>query len=365
MLLMEELNEPSTRPIVVTPEIQPEKPKAEKEEAPKPIPKNKEKVSGRKSLIFTETFDDIIGAERAKELLRLYVGIALSDKELLETYGLKSGLGLILFGPPGTGKTALIRALSGEYQIPIIIGEISKIISSYWGDSPKIISELFQKAAKNRPCVLFIDEFDSIGAKRDTGGEGESHKIVQDAVNQLETEMDGIHKRAEDVFIIGATNRPWAIETALKRAGRFETTCYVPPPNYSERMQLFKYYLKDIKEGFVNVNTERLSRATYGFTGADIMSICRNAKARAVERAKRTGKKPKIITGTILTILTDKEIGRSSIEEWYNDVYKEVLPKMNAEDYQVYRTLMDEIKDKKGRKGKILNLLRLFSLYLF
>ena len=203
-------------------------------------------------------------------------------------------LGLLLYGAAGTGKTAIVRALAGEAKINLVIGKIHEIVDMYTGNTEKNLHNLFEEARKNAPSILFIDELDGLGTKRSGLGNEGTAAVMRLAINTFLQEMDGLDSNKDNLFVIGASNQPWAIDEALKRSGRFETTIYIRPPNYKERKQMFKYYLAGKPLG--RINYDRLSRATMGYSGADIKKICGEATIRAIKADSLTNKSQIITT---------------------------------------------------------------------
>lgn len=330
-----------------------------------PRPKKEEKEKPKETATYLETFDDIIGLKRVKELLDSYVGLAIKRKDLFQKYGKERTLALILTGAPGTGKTAVIRATSGQFRLPVLMANAASLVSSYVGESQKNIVELFDKARRNAPCILFIDEFDSLGYKKDTPQTDGSSKVFQDIVNEILIQMSGIEKRGEDIFIIAATNRPYAIDPSLKRGGRFENILYVPLPNYMDRIAMFRYYLnKDIGDKkIVDVCYERLSRATMGYSGADIKKLCESAKLKAITKEHTSNRPVRIHSWTILRLLMDKELGKSSVDDWYATIEQNITTKMSDKDQQNYSMLIDDIK-RRNKYRIAIKFIRLMSVYL-
>jgi SpoVK/Ycf46/Vps4 family AAA+-type ATPase len=315
---------------------------------------------------FDTSFKDVIGLQKIKDYLNDHVGLAIKRKDLFAEYDLERTMGLILYGPPGTGKTHIIRAMSGEYKTNVILASIAEIISSYTGETEKNIKNLFQKAKAKTPCILFFDELDSLGIKRDKAQSEGTGQVMQNAVNQLLMEMDGIINRGEDIFVIGATNRPWDIDPALKRGGRFETQLYMRLPGYRDRIRLFEYYFrhKHLPEKVIaRVSLDRLARATMGYSPSDIERICRQAKMEAIRRKDKTGKTQVIRTGLVLLMLRDKETGKSGIVDWFNSIYKDQMQKMNQKDEVLYSQLIADTKKMKENAFRY-ECIRFLSMYV-
>lgn len=321
-------------------------------ESPKPhkaLPlEPQEKKEEREGLRFATTFKDVIGLDKVKETLNENIGLAIKRKDLFERYNKERSMALILYGSPGTGKTHLVRAMSGEYKMNVLTRSLADLITPYPGETELNIQELFKEGRESTPCIIFLDEIDQIGISRDKAQAEGSGQIMQNAVNQMLIEMDGIVKRGEDLFIIGATNRPHNIDAALKRGGRFETSIYLPLPNVKERKELLVYYLKanpckKCGKPIARMNYGRIARITMGFSSADIKKLCIQAKTEAMARQERNGNRDiHITTGIMLTILKDREKGKSSSLEWFNTFWKEQLPKFNKQDEKQYSELVKD-----------------------
>ena len=184
------------------------------------------------------TFKDVVGMDKQKKLIYENIVLAIKKPELLKAYGKKVGLGVIFYGPPGNGKTYIVNAIGGETGSNVIIARINEIVDMYAGNTEKNMHAIFEQARKTAPCIVFFDELDALGVKRDSGGGGggEGQSFMRMAVNQFLQEMDGVEKNPEGIFVIGATNQPWDIDPALKRSKRFGETIYIPPPDYKTRV---------------------------------------------------------------------------------------------------------------------------------
>lgn len=283
------------------------------------------KVRWHKSKI---TFKDVVGMEKEKKVIYENVILAIRKPELLRAYGKKLGLGVILYGPPGNGKTYLINAIAGETKSNVIIAAINEIVDMYAGNTEKNMHAIFEQARKNTPVIVFFDELDALGTKRDggSGGDGGSQSYMRMAVNQFLQEMDGVQKNPEGIFVIGATNQPWDIDPALKRSKRFGEAIYVPPPDYKTRKGAFKYNTRNMP--IAGVSFGRLARATMGFSQADIEEICDKAALIPAAEEDRTGRKRKIVMRDFLFMI--KTHG-NTLDEWYAMIKKEVINKREVQ----------------------------------
>ena len=317
-----------------------------------------------KELEATINFKDVIGLDEVKEILNNNIGLSIKRKDLFDKFGKKRTMGMIMYGPPGNGKTYIIKALKGEYGINVIVASIAEIISSYTGETEKNIRDLFQRAREASPCALFFDEFDSLGMNRDKGQSEGTGQVLQNAVNQLLIEMNGVEARGEDLFVFGATNRPWQIDPALKRGGRFELAIYMPLPKYKDRKAMFRYHLrKPLQDGNCKVNFGRIARSTSGFASADIENICQQAMLSTIKKEHESKQEQKITTYTILKILWNKKTGKSGVEDWFNTFAKEHMKSMNMKDRQMYFDLIADVNKFVKNKG-LRTTFRVLSLYV-
>lgn len=220
------------------------------------------------------TFDDIIGNEEAKEDLSDIIHY-LKNPEKMQELGVKIPKGVLLVGPPGTGKTLLARAVSGEAKVPFIVTSGSEFEEMYVGVGARRVRKLFSTAKEHAPCIVFIDEIDAVGGKRD-----ENMNRTHMTLNQLLVEMDGF-VGSEKIIVMAATNFEESLDPALVRSGRFDRKVYTDLPNSRERKQLLDFYLKGKPTSFVN--TGSLSLAIPGFSGSDIQTMVNWAHMQAVK----------------------------------------------------------------------------------
>ncbi|MGC8652198.1 MAG: AAA family ATPase [Candidatus Micrarchaeia archaeon] len=241
--------------------------------------------------------EDVIGLNDAKKAIVEAVQIPLMHPDLIEKYDIKPINGLLLFGPPGTGKTMLMRAVANEMRGVTILQINGEDLANLGPDNAVTeVKELFNRARENIPSIIFIDEIDGILPKRE--GASEKGTMITSTVLQ---EIDGL-KEFSGIVIIAATNRPDALDPAMLRPGRFDKLLYIKPPNDAERAQMFKYYLTKAPLD-ESVDFEKLAAETKGFTGADISNICREAKTNALEATMKADEEVKITMDGIEGIL--------------------------------------------------------------
>lgn len=230
-----------------------------------------------------ETFADVGGLEDVKKKIRLNFILPLKQPELFAAYGREAGGSLLLYGPPGCGKTFLARAVAGEIDANFMHIELQAILGMYVGQSENNLHDIFEKARENKPCVIFIDELDAMGGSRNQMRQHHDRILV----NQLLMELDGLRTFNDQVFVIGATNTPWYLDSALRRPGRFNHMIFVPPPEEQERETILK--LKLAGKPLSSLDLSKISKETKHFSGADLEQIVKDAVEGALERTLETG----------------------------------------------------------------------------
>lgn len=228
----------------------------------------------------TLRFDDIAGLDEVKHQIRLKLLYPFQHSELAENYGIKPGGGLLLYGPPGTGKTMIARAVAGEIDAAFFAIKPSEIMSQWVGVAEQNIQKLFSLADAFPISVIFIDEIESLTPKR----RGSSSTVMQRVVPQILAEMDGIETRKNTLLMIGATNEPWAIDSALLRPGRLDRMIYIAPPDQAARKRILELNLAQ-KPLASEVSLHVLAGRTVGFSGADMAALAHRAAERAFYHA--------------------------------------------------------------------------------
>lgn len=234
------------------------------------------------------SWDDVAGLETVKDALRDAIEFPLRRPELLEEYGIKPSRGVLLFGPPGCGKTYLAKVVASASGAHFLQVKGPELLQSHVGQSEARLRDLFGRARENAPCVLFFDEIDAIAGARGTSDENATQILTQ-----FLTEMDGVDE-LKGVVVMAATNRPDTIDPALMRPGRLDRVLYVPPPDLAGRLQLFQHELSN-KPTAPNIDLDLLAHRSDGYSSADLTAIC-NAAAAAAARDSLNAEKRTLIT---------------------------------------------------------------------
>lgn len=226
------------------------------------------------------SFKDVAGLDEIKEELREITDF-INNSEKYNRMGAKIPRGVLFYGPPGTGKTLLAKALAGETKSTFLYASGSEFVEKYVGVGAKRVRTLFEKAKKDAPSIVFIDEIDAIGSRRNSDSNNEKDQTL----NQLLVEMDGFYK-SQTVIVIGATNRLDLLDEALLRPGRFDRHIYVGNPNVKARKEIFGVHTKD-KPLDASINIDDLAKKTHGFSGAQLANIANEAAIIAVRNKKK------------------------------------------------------------------------------
>lgn len=223
------------------------------------------------------TLDDVGGMQHVKRRLHHAFLAPLKNPELMKMYAKSVRGGLLLYGPPGCGKSFIARALAGELGAKFFSVGLSDVLDMWLGESERKLHEIFATARRNAPAVLFFDELDALGQKRSHL----RHSGGRNIVNQLLSEMDSVSSDNRNLFILGATNHPWDVDTALRRPGRFDRVVLVLPPDSEARAHILRYHMKDRPTG--QIDFTQLAQQTQGFSGADLAHVCESAVELALE----------------------------------------------------------------------------------
>ena len=288
------------------------------------------------------TFADVAGMDKMKEEIRKSIVYPMINPDLARKYGKLGGGGILMYGPPGCGKTYIVKAAAGECKAGFINAKLSDLLDMYVGNTEKNIHKVFELARKNAPCILFFDEVDAIGGRRD---QGEGQQYMRMAVNQMLYEMDGVEAHNENVLTIAATNAPWDVDPALRRSGRFSKAIYIPEPDFASRIAILKMHAKKRPLAFF-IPYSLLALATWGYASSDLKAVVDEAatypwleaffaiqkkteefikkgmdKAKAEELAKKQVVQRPINIADFTRALIKK---KSSLPPWYEQAKKQI-----------------------------------------
>jgi SpoVK/Ycf46/Vps4 family AAA+-type ATPase len=280
-------------------------------------------------------FSHVGGMESVKKEIELKIIKPLKHPDLYKAYGKKVGGGILLYGPPGCGKTFIARATAGEVNARFVNVSLNDILDMWIGNSEKNLHDIFELARSSAPCVLFIDEIDALGASRsDMKQSGGRHLI-----NQFLQELDGIANNNEGVLILGATNTPWNLDPAFRRPGRFDRIIFVPPPDENGRESILRLKLQGKPTG--SIDYDQLARKTENFSGADIDAMIDLAVEAKLESAFADGI-PKPLDTKDLLAAAKKH--KPSTQEWFGTARNFAL---FANDSGLYDEILTYLKIKK------------------
>jgi transitional endoplasmic reticulum ATPase len=242
------------------------------------------------------SFEDVGGMEEIKEEIRMKIIYPLQNRALFKAYGKKLGGGVLLYGPPGCGKTLISKAAAGEIQANFISVGVHQILDLYVGSSEKNLHRAFQLARDHAPAILFFDEVDALAADRKDFRES----AIRTVINQFLAEMDGNIGSNEGILVLGATNAPWHLDPAFRRPGRFDRIIFVPPPDESAREAIVEILARD--KPVKRLDIKAIAKRTKDFSGADLKSLFDLATERALTRAMKEGRLVPLATEDLLQV---------------------------------------------------------------
>ena len=254
------------------------------------------------------SFDDVGGMNSLKDEIRMKIIYPLEHQEMFEAYGKEIGGGILMYGPPGCGKTHLARATAGEISAGFLSIGINDVLDMWIGNSEKKLHELFEYARAHKPCVLFFDEVDALGAARSDMKTSAGRHLI----NQFLAELDGAKSSNDGVLILAATNAPWHLDSAFRRPGRFDRIIFVPPPDQTARAEILRLMLKG--KPAKDVDHDHVAKKAKNFSGADLKAVVDRTIESKLQDAMKSGVPQPIVTKDLVA---SSKRTRSSTKEWF------------------------------------------------
>jgi transitional endoplasmic reticulum ATPase len=280
-------------------------------------------------------FSDVGGMQRIKNEISLKIIQPLKNPELYKAFGKKIGGGILLYGPPGCGKTFIAKAAAGEIDAKFINIGLHDILDMWIGNSEKNLHEIFELARQNTPCVLFFDEVDAMGASRSDL----KQSAMRHVINQFLAEMDGVGADNEGVLILAATNAPWSVDAAFRRPGRFDRVIFVEPPDEKSREEILKSVLNGKPVGEIDI--KKVAQATPEYSGADINALVDIATEEKLQASMEAGSIQPINTKDLIKAAKQH---RPTTAEWFATARNYAL---YANESGLYDDILKYMKMKK------------------
>ncbi|MBN2486799.1 MAG: AAA family ATPase [Bacteroidales bacterium] len=280
-------------------------------------------------------FTDVGGMARVKTEIDLKIIKPLQHADLYKAYGKKTGGGILLYGPPGCGKTYLAKATAGEISSNFISVGINDILDMWVGNSERNLHEIFEVARRNTPCVLFFDEVDALGASRSDMRQASGRHLI----NQFLSEMDGVDNNNDGVLILGATNAPWHLDPAFRRPGRFDRIIFVEPPDTESKAVIYEIILKGKPQE--QIDYQALAKKSDAFSGADIKAVVDISIEEKLQESFKSGIPKPLATRDLLNAISKH---KPSTREWFNTAKNYAL---YANDSGLYDDILNYLKIKK------------------
>ena len=297
------------------------------------------------------TWDDVGGLKDLREELYYDIVLPITEPSKLKIVGISKAVGVLLYGPPGCGKTLLAKAVANEAKANFISIKGPELLNKYVGESERAIRSLFIRAKNSSPCIIFFDELDALVPKRSQENNNSSERVV----NQLLTEMDGLEDRKQ-IFIIAATNRPDIIDPAMLRPGRLDKLLYVPLPDHNDRCSILETITKHLKLD-KDIELEKINgdKRMEGFSGADIAALVREAQLHALKRLNEKEKEKINEENQIIKIgKKNNEINEEKEEEFkinmsdFEYSLKNILPSVSLNDKKKYENLKKKLQESRS-----------------
>jgi transitional endoplasmic reticulum ATPase len=280
-------------------------------------------------------FSDVGGMQRIKDEISMKIIQPIKNPDLYKAFGKKIGGGILLYGPPGCGKTFIAKATAGEIEAKFINIGLHDILDMWVGNSEKNLHSIFEMARRNTPCVLFFDEVDAMGASRaDLKQSGMRHVI-----NQFLAELDGVESDNEGVLILAATNAPWSVDSAFRRPGRFDRIIFVEPPDEKAREEILHSMLEGKPAG--EIDTKKIAEAAKEYSGADIKAVIDIAVEEKLRESMSKGSLQPLTTKDLLKAIKQH---RPTTQEWFSSARNYAL---YANESGLYDDILKYMKIKK------------------
>ena len=280
-------------------------------------------------------FEDVGGMQKVKNEIAMKIIQPLKNPEMYKAFGKKAGGGILLYGPPGCGKTYLAKATAGEIEARFINIGLHDILDMWMGNSEKNLHAVFEQARENAPCVLFFDEVDALGASRSDLKQSSMRHVI----NQFLAEMDGGENSNEGGLILAATNAPWSVDSAFRRPGRFDRVIFVAPPDAAGREEILRQHLKG--RPVDNVDIKAVAKVTEEYSGADLKALIEIAVEAKLEESLAKGKIENITTKDLLKAVKEH---KATTTEWFSTARNYAL---YANESGLYDDILKYLKLKK------------------
>ncbi|GAA2826454.1 AAA family ATPase [Nonomuraea rubra] len=282
------------------------------------------------------SFADVAGMETVKEALRIKLLLPTQQPEMFAAFGKRAGGGVLLYGPPGAGKTHLARAAAGELGAAFVNVGLADILDMYIGNSERNLRATFDLARRNRPCVLFFDEVDALAGRRSDMRSAHGRQLV----NQFLSELDGVDQNAnEGVLVLAATNAPWYVDVAFRRPGRLDQPVFVPPPDQQARAAILRILCRD--KPLAEMDYDAVAQVTEHFVGADLKGLVDRAVEAKLQQSLSAGRPIPLTTQDLLAAA--KTVRPTAVREWMGTARNYV---MHANDSGAWDELMPWVKAK-------------------
>ncbi len=253
-------------------------------------------------------FSNVGGMDAVKEQIRLKIIYPLEHAEIYKAYGKSTGGGILMYGPPGCGKTLLARATAGEIDSRFLCIGINDVLEMWLGNSERNLHEVFETARRSTPCVLFFDEVDALGASRSDMRQSAGRHLI----NQFLSELDGAKSSNDGVLVLGATNAPWHLDSAFRRPGRFDQVLFIPPPDEPACAEILRILCRG--KPILDIDYVHVARKAHNFSGADLKAVVDSAVEAKLTEAMKSGRPLPISTKDL--VAAAKRV-RPSTDEWF------------------------------------------------